>query len=111
MKDDVIGNNSFINTAISDAVYRLIIKSINRHYYLDIELRDITSGDDDEFFLDDGTKILAGNTKYVFSYDTTVTELAGTIDMWIHDKKPRLIVYRGSILIENGFEINIWLGN
>lgn len=111
MFDDVIGGEIFVNKAISDAVYELLIKCINRRRHLaDIELRNVTEADSDEFFLDDGTRIVAGHTKYMFSFDTTTTELAIAIDRQIEGSKPKLIVYRGSRLHRDGVEIDMWMG-
>lgn len=111
MFDDVIGGENFVNKAISEAVYEILIKCINRRRHLaDIELRHVTEADSDEFFLDDGTRIVAGHTKYMFPLDTNTTEMARAIDRQVCVTKPKLIVYRGSKLNRDRFEIDMWMG-
>lgn len=111
MFDDVIDGENFVNKSISEAVYEILIKCINRRRHLaDIELRNVTEADSDEFFLDDGTRIVAGHTKYMFPLNTTTTEMAIAIDRQIDGTKPKLIVYRGSKLGRDGFEIDMWMG-
>ena len=53
---------------------------------------------------------MAGHTKYMFPLDTTTTEMAMAIDRQIGGTKPKLIVYRGSKLNMDGFEIDMWMG-